>query len=49
MSAARIAELEAKAAAREGRPGYKRNHAAIQRELAKLRRDVSLPDGGSVV
>lgn len=36
-TAARIAELEAKLAARDGQPGYKRNAEAIRAELGRLR------------
>jgi len=39
VSAERIADLERRLAAREGRPGYKRNVQHIQGELARLRRD----------
>lgn len=42
MSAERIADLEQRLAARDGKPGYKRNCIAIKAELARLRRDVSL-------
>lgn len=36
MLAARIATVSARIAAREGKPGYTRNVAALKAELAKL-------------
>lgn len=36
MSAARIEQLQAKLAAREGKPGFKRNAQALRAEIARL-------------
>lgn len=42
MSAERIADLEQRLAARDGKAGFKRNVIAIRAELERLRRDVAV-------
>ena len=37
----RIADLQNRIAARDGKPGYKRNVAALKAELAKLQKDIA--------
>lgn len=41
VPAARLAELTRKLAARESRPGFKRNAQAIRAEIARLQQETS--------